>query len=156
MARQLADQIQDSAARDSAHMQILLQQAESNPVEARDWLKNISDDAMRSQAVSQVAAQWYRQDPAAATQWVSNMPRGSDRDDAILQLAGWGEPTAQRTALIATIEDKDKRSQAKVRQIYALMQTDPAQAMTMLEDGDFSDEQRADMRINITRIRSRY
>jgi hypothetical protein len=156
-ARQLADQIQDRTLRDSAYMQIVNEHAESNPVEALDWLDRISDATRRNQAMARVAVRWHEQDPLAATQWVANLPQGSGRDDAIVQLAiRWDEPTGQQSALIASIANKDKRAEAKVRQIYAVMRTDPEKARAMLDDGDISAEQRAQVEQNIARSGSRF
>ena len=157
LARQLASQIQDRAVRDSAYMQIITQQADWNAAEALGWLEGVADETTRSRAVAQVAVGWYRQDPAAATQWIATMPQGAGRDGAILQLAGaWAEPTAQQTALIDGIGDPEIRSQAKLRQIYAVMRTDPDKARAMLDDEDISDQQRAEVEQMMSRSGLRF
>ena len=48
----------------------------------------------------------------------------------------WRTPTSDQTALIASIEDRDMRGQAKIRQIYNVMRTDPAKARELLQDDD--------------------
>ncbi|MEJ2258631.1 MAG: hypothetical protein P8X98_16900 [Woeseiaceae bacterium] len=152
MARQLASQIQDGAARDSAYMRSVMEHAELDPVEALGWLDSISDETRRDQAASQVASAWYRQDPVAATQWIANMPPGPGRDNAIVDLAGrWEDPTPQQAALIESIEDQEMRSRAKVMQVYAVMRTNPIKAQSMLKDDDISAEQRAQIEENIGR-----
>lgn len=152
MAKQLADQILDSDARNAAYMDIIGQHARTDPIEAIRWLSNVSDDQMRGNASGQIATQWYSRDPAAATQWVTNLPRGSNRDDTIMRMAfSWSEPTKAQMDLVAGIEDRDKRGQVKIRQVYQLMQTNPDKARELLEDEDISSEQRAEVEATINR-----
>ncbi len=156
-ALQLANQIQDDAVRDSAYVQIVTQHVATNPIEAIGWLENVADDKRRSLAMGQVANEWYQQDPAAATRWVANMPQGSGRDEAIAQLAmRWERPTNQQTAMIASIRDPELRGRAKIRHIYAVMQTDPAKARAMLDDPDIPEEERIQVEQNIDRSGFRF
>lgn len=157
MAKQLADQIQDSASRDAAYVQVIGQHARRDPAEALRWLDGVADATMRSQAVGQIASQWYATDPAAATRWVSNLPRGTDRDNTIVNLATkWSEPTAEQTNLIASIEDRQRRGQAKLNQVYGVARTDPAKARAMLDDEDITDSQREQARKRLVQYGVRY
>jgi len=142
-ARQMADQLTDRTARDSAYAAIISQNAQSDPRAAAAMLSSISDSHYRGAATGQVASQWYNVDPSAATRWVANLPAGSARDDAIMHLSpNWGYPDREQQALINSIQDDDKRGQAKLRQIYNLMQTDPAQVRELLKDPDIPSYQR--------------
>lgn len=137
MAKQLADQLADSNARDTAYVRVITQRAQTDPVEAVRWLSSVRDDGLRSAAAGQLAGQWSEYDPVAATNWVANLPPGLTRDGAVVQMSyRWRNPTAEQTALVASIEDRDMRGQAKVRQIYNLMQTDPTKARELLNDED--------------------
>ena len=157
MAKQLADQIQDSDARNTAYMNIIGQHARTNPAEALRWLNNVNDDRMRGSASGELAKQWYANDPAAATRWVTNLPRGSTRDDTIMHMSSsWREPTKKQMNLIASIEDRDKRGQAKLRQVYNLMRTNPAKARELLEDEDISSEQRQQVETMINQYGFRF
>jgi len=157
MAMQLADQIADSAARDTAYMNIIGQHARTDPVEALRWLSSVSDDQMRGTASGQLATQWYARDPAAATRWVTNLPRGSTRDDTIMHMASkWREPTKAQMNLVASIEDRDKRGQAKLMQVYSLIRTNPAKARELLEDEDISSEQRQQIETMINQYGFRF
>lgn len=143
MAKQFADQLANGIARDTAYVQVIDQHARTNPVEASRWLNSISDESIRGTAAGQLASRWYANDPAAATQWTSNLPAGPIRDDAIMRMSNqWREPTTAQHDLIASIEDRDKRGQAKIMQIYRVMRTDPAKAREMLDDEDIPSHQR--------------
>ena len=142
-ARQLAEQLVDDAARSRAYAGIIERHAQTDPADAARWLNNISDESLRGRSAGRVAAHWYTRDPASATRWVSNLPAGSARDDAIMHMSGsWREPTAETEALVASIQDRDKRGQAKMQQIYRVIRTNPARAREMLQDEDFSSYQR--------------
>ena len=157
MAKQLADQLSDSSARDSAYVQIIGQRAQTDPVEAARWVNNVSDDQMRGAATGQLVASWYGNDPVAATRWATNLPSGPSRDSAIMQMSyQWRTATADQTALIASIEDRDMRGQAKVRQIYNLIQTDPAKARELLKDEDIPSYLRQQVETRFSRYVMRY
>ncbi len=157
MAKQLADQLTDLTARDSAYMQIIARRTQTNPTEAINWLANITDDSMRGAATGQLASQWYTTDPQAATIWVTNLPAGPSRDDAIVQMSyQWTEATDTQLDLIASISDRDKRGQAKIRRIYHVMQTDPARARELLQDEDIPDYLRQQTQVNLSRNGWRY
>ena len=65
------------------------------------------------------------------------------RDDAIMSLASmWRSPTAEQQALVDSISDPEKRSQAKIRQIYNVARTNPTRARELLQDLDVSGYQR--------------
>ncbi len=137
MAKQLADQLPHGRARDMAYVEVIAQQARRNPAEALRWLNNISDEQVRSSATGQLAAHWYSNDPAGATHWAKNLPPGPSRDDAIMHLSfQWSTPTDEQANLIASIADRDKRGQAKIRHIYRVVQTDPVKARELLQDED--------------------
>jgi len=157
MAKQLADQLANSNARDTAYVQIIGQRAQTNPAEAARWLSSVIDKRLRGAAAGQLASQWYAHDPVAAVHWVSNLPAGSSRDDAITQIAiRWGDPTEEKDELIASIEDRDKRGQAKIRQIYNLMRSNPAKARKLLEDEDIPSYQRQQAATMISQFGSRF
>ncbi len=85
--------------------------------------------------------------------YYSNLPVGATRDDAIIQLSNqWRNPTAAQTDLIASIGDRRKRGQAKIIQIYRVMQTDPARARKLLEDEDIPSQRRAQLEMEIAQI----
>jgi len=137
MARQMAAQIADVDARDAAYAQVIAHHAQTNPAEASRWLSSIVNENQRGAAAGQLASNWYANDPVAATHWVGKLPAGPSRDSAILQMSyRWGEPTPDTDRLIASIKNRDKRGQAKIRQIYGLMRTNPAVARKLLEDED--------------------
>ncbi len=136
-ARQLAEQLAPGNARDSAYMQVISAQSRVDPSLASAWLQDISDGTRRAGAAGQIAAEWYKRDAQAATQWVTTMPRGSVRDSAIMQMSHqWRDPTPEHERLIASIDSRDKRGQAKVRLAYNLMRSDPEKAREILEDED--------------------
>ncbi len=117
--------------------------AQSDPVEAMSLAGNISDAAARTRTTGRVGAAWYDRDPAAATQWVSSLPRGSARDEAIMRMASrWGEATAEQQALIASIEDREKRGETKAMQVISVFRADPTRARELLKDEDILSEQR--------------
>jgi len=157
LAKQLADQLADSNARDTAYVQVVAQRARTDPIEAARWLSSISDEHLRGTAAGQLATRWYARDPIAAEHWVSNLAAGSSRDDAIMHMSSqWGDPTAEQKDLIASIEDRDKRGQAKIRQIYQIMQTDPIKARELLKDEDIPSYQRQQVETVISQQGLRY
>lgn len=143
-AQQMADQLTDSRARDSAYTQIIGVRAQNDPQSAAAMLSSIADEHYRGMATAQVASHWYSVDSAAATRWVSDLPVGATRDDAIMQLASaWSaEPGREQQALVNSIRDDDKRGMAKLRQAYNMMRTDPVRAREMLQDPDIPSYQR--------------
>jgi len=157
MAKQLADQLVDSTARDSAYTQLIAQQAQTDPTEAARWLYSINSESARGAAAGQLASKWYAYNPAAAARWVSNLPAGSLRDDSIVHMSSqWRDPTADQEDLIASIDDRDKRGQAKIRYIYTVMRTDPVKARKLLEDEDISSQQRQQIETMISQGGLRY
>lgn len=157
MAKQLADQLANGDARDRAYVQVVAQRAQTNPTEAAGWISGIADEHMRGTATAQLAQQWYANDPVLATRWVSNLPSGPARDQAIVQLSyQWREPTDEQMELIAGIEDRDKRSQAKIRRIYNLVRSNPARARELLQDQDISDQHRTQVESMLSQYASRY
>ncbi|MGI9206027.1 MAG: hypothetical protein ACR2Q3_18565 [Woeseiaceae bacterium] len=152
-AKQMADQLASSDARDAAYVQVIGQRAQTYPDEAARWLSNVKNESMRGAAAGQLAAQWYGDNPDAATLWVSKLPTGTMRDDAIMHLSyAWGEPTAATDKLIASIADRDKRGQAKVRQVYSLMRSNPTKARELLQDEDIPSYQRQQVESNLNRV----
>ena len=150
-AMQLAEQIQDPGARDSAYRNIIGEHARDNPAEAVRWLASVGDDRQRGAAAGQIAAAWASQDPVAATRWVRSLPPGTTRDDAIMNMVqGSRELSDEQMDLIATIENQEKRGQAKLRHVYSLMNTDPARAREFLNDPDIPllQRQRLEDRMN--------
>lgn len=142
-ARQMADQLTDVKARDTAYVTIIGSVAEQDPRAAAAMLSSVSTDYYRGAATAQVATNWYNSDPVAAGRWVSGLPRGAARDDAIMHLSGqWRQPTREQQALVNSIEDDEKRGQAKLQRVYALMRSDPAAARELLEDPDIPAYQR--------------
>ena len=157
MAEQLADQLADGAARDRAYIQVITYHAQTDPMQAVNWLTNVSDEGMRAMATGQIATKWYENDPAAAARWVTGLPAGPARDDAIMYMSfQWQTPTAEQTDLIASIEDRDKRGQAKIRQVYQLMRTDPAKARELLQDEDIPSYLRQQAETMMNRFGTRF
>ena len=157
MAKQLVDQLADGNARDSAYVQVITQRAQTDPVEAARWLSSVKDERMRGVAAGQLATQWYANDPIAATRWVSNLPDGSLRDDTIMRMSySWSSLDGGQEDLIASIEDRDKRGRAKVRQVYKLMRTNPVKARKLLDDEDIPSDQRQQAETMISQYGSRF
>jgi len=156
-AKQLADQLAPGTARDSAYMQVISAQARRDPSQASGWLHNISDESVRAGAAGQLATQWYEQDAQAATQWVSSMPRGAVRDSAIMRMSyRWSSSTPEQDNLIASIENREKRGQAKVRRAYNLMRTNREEAMELLQDEDIPEAMREQAKARLSSYRFRY
>lgn len=155
-AKQLADQLSSGAARDRAYMEIIIQQAQTDPVQAIGWLNSVGSDHMRGAAAGQLVTRWYASDPSAAVNWVSNLPGGALKDDAIMHMSTrWERPTTEQEDLIATISDREKRGQAKVRQVYRLMRTDPTRARELLKDEDIPSSMRQQAEVLISQYGSR-
>ena len=151
-AKQMADQLGDESARNTAYVRIIAQRAQTDPAEAARWLNNVSDDNLRGAAAGQLATKWFASDEPSAMRWVSGLPPGSLRDDAISNLAGrWGEWTQDQEDLVASIGDRDKRAQAKVMRIYRLVRADPARARELLQDEDIPDYMRQQVETAISR-----
>lgn len=145
-ARQLVEQLPRGTARDQAYSQLLTQQARSDPAAAARMLGNVSSEPMQAMAATQIAAQWYRADAAAATRWANQMQPGPVRDSTIIGMARhWNTPNAAQIQMIESIQSREKRSQAKIQRIYGLLQTNPGAVQQLLEDKDFTDEQRAQL-----------
>ena len=68
----------------------------------------------------------------------------------------WRDPTAEQMDLIASIEDRDRRGQAKIRQIYYVMRTNPATARELLEYEDIPSFQRQQVEMAISQYGSRF
>jgi len=143
MARQMADQLPNGDAKDAAYTQLVQTRAASHPREAIVWLGLINDEAARGRAATNVVRQWYGNDPTGAEQWVRNLPPGSVRDDAIGGLINqWRDVGVVQEELIESITDDVKRTQARVRQIYAIMQRDPVRARQVLDGLDLPGHER--------------
>ncbi len=143
MARQLADQIADENARDAAYARIISQHAETDPADAMLWLDSIGNDESRESVAGQLAVQWVNSDPFAATRWAANLPSGPTKDDAILNMStSWREMTAEKDALVVSMQDPVKRGRVTIRQIHHYLQTDPAKARRILADADIPSHQR--------------
>lgn len=156
-AKQMAAQLTDKVARDTAYVQVIARRAQSNPTEAASWLNSIVDEGMRGAAAGQVASNWYTSDPVAAIDWLENLPTGPTRDDAIMNMSyRWGERTVDADQLIASIEDRGKRGQAKVRQIYGLMRTNPAEARKLLDESDIPAYLRTQAEAALSQDRARF
>ena len=142
-ARLMADQLPNGDAKDSAYAQLVQTRAASHPREAIAWLGLINDEASRGRAAATVVRQWYGNDPAGAQLWVRNLPLGNVRDDAIGGLINhWLDFDIVQEELIESITDDGKRNQARVRQIYIVMQRDPARARQLLDGLDLPSHER--------------
>ncbi len=142
-ARQMADQLPNGDDKDNAYAQLVGARAASHPREAVAWLGLINDEAAKGRAAAGAASQWYRSDPAGAQQWVRNLPLGSMRDDAIAGLVNqWRDFGVEQEELISSMTDDGKRNQARVRQIYRVMQRDPARARQLLDGLDLPSHER--------------
>lgn len=142
-ARQMADQLADSEARDRIYAQLVRRRAETDPIEAARWIATMKDEKLRANATAGVAVQWYARDPGSAMTWVSDMPAGALRDSAVVQMSyQWDELTARQQQLIDNIADQNMRSQAKIRRIYNIARSDPERARQLLDDPDISESQR--------------
>jgi len=65
------------------------------------------------------------------------------RDDAISGLMSqWRDYDVAQEELIASMTDDGKRNQARVRQIYSIMQRDPARARQLLDGLDLPSHER--------------
>jgi len=150
MAKQLADQLAAGDARDRAYLQVISQQAQTDPVPALGWLNGIDNKRIRGAAAGQLVTQWYANDPPAALRWVSSLPGGALRDDVIMNMSSyWQEPTREQSDLIGSIQDREKRSRAKIQRAYRLMRTDPDRARKLLEDDDIPSKMRQELELVI-------
>lgn len=137
LAKQLADQLPAGTDRDTTFVQLISYHANTNPIEAAAWLASISDRQQRSVATGQLVRVWNSQDSDAASRWVNNLPWGGQRDDAIVGLASnWQEMTQSRRFLIESIEDSDKKTQARIAYIGMVARTDWQKAQSMLTEID--------------------
>ena len=110
---------------------------------AATWLRMIDDESYRAMAVGNLASNWFQQDPDAAMNWVERLPSGDMRDNAILNMTYlWRNPTTSQEALIQSIENREIRQAAVVRQIYAVMRSDPARARQIFEEADLPAHKR--------------
>lgn len=151
-AKQLADELIDSDARDSAYAAIIGQRANTNPLEAVSWLQNISEDHQRSMATMMLVRNWSANEPKGALRWVKSLQTGTMRDDAIMHMAGqWKTPTPEQEAMVDSISDPEKRGQAIVQQIYSVMRTNPSRAKEMLEEADIPNYQRQQIEAYLNR-----
>ena len=152
-ARQLADQLADGNARDRVYVEVISQRAKTDPRDATRWLRNIGDETMRAAATGQLAMHWYQHDPGGASRWVASLPVGSLRDSAIVHMSSaWRDISAEQEQLIASIQDPNKRGQAKIQRIYRAMQTNPAKARELLNDADITDSQRQQVEATLNRV----
>ncbi len=157
MAKQLADQLADGNARDRAYVQVISQRARTDPLEATRWLRSVGDENLRGAAAGQLAMQWYQHDPSAASRWVAGLPAGSSRDDAIVRMSSqWRDSSVEQEQLIASIQDREKRSKAKVRRIYKVMQTNPGKARELLEDKDITNDHRQQAEAMMSQFGARF
>ena len=157
MAKQLADQLADGYARDRAYVQVISQHAQTDPLQAARWLRSVGDENLRGAAAGQLATQWYQNDPSAASRWVASLPPGSSRDDAIVNISSqWHDSTVEQEQLIASIQNREKRSQAKVRRIYKVMRTNPGKAWELLEDKDITSEHRRQTEAMMSQFGTRF
>lgn len=157
MAKQMADQLASGAARDRAYAQVIGQRAQTNPLEAARWLQGISDDSVRGNATANLVQNWAAHDESAASQWVMNLPDSNVRDDAVMTMSySWREPTDAQLRLIASIRSPEKRSQAKLRQIYNVMRSNPTRARELANDPDITDLQRQQIERGISQMGVRF
>jgi hypothetical protein len=155
-ARLMADQLPDGDAKDSAYVTLVQTRAASHPQEAIAWLGLISSDAQRGRAASNIVGQWYGNDPQGAERWVHNLPSGGVRDNAISGLVGqWHDYGPEQEALIASIENDGIRTQARVRQVYTLMQRDPVRAREVMEGADLPESERQRLESSFKRMNNR-
>ena len=146
MAKQLADQVSGRAARDQAYSALVRQAARDNPASAVDLVASIQDERMRSAATQNLVNRWVNSDRIAARRWVSGLQPGASRDASILSLTGNMQGADDELyRLISTIEDKEKRSQAKMQYIYQAAGGDITLIRQMMNDPDISDEHREKM-----------
>lgn len=157
LARQMVGQLPAGTARDTAQVQIVSLRAMTDPLEASRWLQNISDARLRASAASQVAANWYAQDPAGAIRWVDSLAAGDVRDNTIFGLTrSWNNPGPEQERLIGTIDDPDKRGQAKGRLVYHYMRSDAARAQELLKDEDIPEDMRRQIETHMLQQSIRY
>lgn len=156
-ARQLADQLPVGEARDYAYSNIISHQARANPAEATRWLENVDTPHIRGTIAGEIATAWYEIDPGAANRWVSSLPAGPLRDATIVNLAyQWRDVNSQQRAMIESISDPGLRGQAKIRQIYSLMRSNPEQVRKLLQDDDIPAQERQRIETMLARPRRIY
>ena len=143
LAWQLAEQMADPAARDTAYLAVIGQQTSSSPEDAALRLDRISDAAMRARATGMVAQQWAANDPVAALRWARNQPPGPGRDDAVMNVAGsYNPPGPEALELAASIEDDQKRGRAQMRIIIRMAGEDRVMARELLDSIELPDHLR--------------
>ncbi len=142
-AKQLADQLSDTEARDLAYANIIQHHAYSDPAEAARWINSISSETRRNQVTQMLIREWAARDASAAMRHVDAMPSGRVRDTAIASMTSrWSDIRPEQQALINSIEDPAIRSQANMNRIYSLIQADPIGAQQLVEQLDLTEEQR--------------
>ncbi|MEQ8207243.1 MAG: hypothetical protein RIA65_13815, partial [Woeseia sp.] len=142
-AKLSADQLAPGTARDRAYIDIISHRAQSHPAEAANWLQRVDDEGLRGAAAGRLVSNWYEQDPMAATSWATSLPNGGVKDDAIMHMAGrWQSPGTAELDMVNSMNNRDKRGQAKVQLVYRFMQSDPARAKELVNDRDIPDHQR--------------
>ena len=143
LARQMADQVADQDARDSAYLTVISQHAQTNAQEAASWIDRIGGEAQRAQAISMVAQYWASQDIDAAVRWASAQPAGTARDDAVMRLAMHWEGGGRRALELAgSIQDEQKRGQAQMGIVIRMAGKDRARARELLDGLDLPDNLR--------------
>lgn len=142
-ARQMAEQLPMGEARDAAFAQLIETRATTHPQEALSWMGLIADENHKGRAAGSVASQWYARDSAAAINWARDLPTGIVRDNAISGLANnLREFGPDEEALIASISDDGKRSQAMLRFIYSTARRNPARARELMSTTELASHDR--------------
>jgi hypothetical protein len=155
-ALQMAAQLPDGDAKDSAYAQIVQARAASHPREAITWLDSIGGDAQRGRAAASIVSQWYGNDPSGTQRWVQGLLPGPVRDDAIGGLVSqWHDYGTEHEELIASISNDGKRIQARKRQIYTLMHRDPGRALELIQSTDLPEHERQQLEATFEQMKNR-
>lgn len=153
-AFRMGSQVASDRARDSLYVRLIRQEAMADPQRAAERLHTITDASQRAMAAGQVAGAWSRTDPAAAERWAGALPDDAGRDHAIMYVASqWDELTPVRRRLIDSIGDAATRRQALTNHVFRVANTDARKAEALLNELDFSAEERRRILDTITSIR---
>ena len=142
-AAQMADQVVDQNARDTAYMTIVMQQARTDPQQASALVDRITNESMRQQATSSVVQFWARRDIETAIQWARGQPAGPARDDALMHLArNWPNADQRALDIAASIQDEQMRGQAQISLVFQMANGDQNRMREMLSRLDLPDNLR--------------
>ena len=155
-AIQLVGQIPDAAVRDLTLQDLIVRKANTSPREALRLSRQLQNGLVKGQVTQAAIANWAMNSPEEAENWVLNEASREVRDDAIAGLSGsWTELTAERTRLIESIDDEDKRAHAYTTILFSVARNDWRKAEAMIDEMNLPDQHKQQFRQMLRRFRYR-